>query len=340
MKTMKAIDCHAHFLPPQIIERVRQQPNRFPYVEIEDIPEGTVRFRIGSESWTRPVSPALMNLRDRSKELAGQNIYMQLNAGWLDIFGYNLPKEEGAEWSRFLNETLLEAVGQENGEVQYASLATVPLQDGELAASEVKAAKAAGHRGVMIGTWVPSGDSGYDLDHPSLSPFWQAAADLDFPVFLHPVFAGTQPRAKEWGMVNAVARPNETAISLARILYAGIPQRFPGLKLIISHGGGALPFIIGRLQRNYTILSKTDPEVYNPLEGFQQLYFDSVVFEPEVLRFLLTMAEADKILLGSDAPFPIRDPYPRAVVESEKLQLSDEVRSAILAGNAQKLFHI
>jgi aminocarboxymuconate-semialdehyde decarboxylase len=337
---MKAIDCHAHFLPPQIIERVRKQPDRFPYVQIEDIPEGTVRFRIGAEAWTRPVSPSLMELRNRSRELSSQNIYLQMNAGWLDIFGYNLPKEEGAAWSRFLNETMLEALQLESSDTQYASLATVPLQDGELAAAELRAAKEAGHVGVMAGTWIASGDSGYDLDHPSLNPFWQAAAELDFPVFLHPVFAGSQPRAKDWGMVNTVARPNETAISLARILYAGIPQRFPGLKLIVSHGGGSLPIIIGRLQRNYTFLSKTDSTIYNPLEGFKQLYFDSVVFEPEALRFLLTMVDTDNILLGSDAPFPIRDPFPRAVVESEKLQLSLEMRSAILAENAKRLFHL
>lgn len=336
---MQAIDIHAHYLPPLLVQRVRER--NFPYVHIEDIAGGTVRFKVGSESWTRPVSPALMNLQGRVESLTKQNIDLQFNAGWLDIFGYSLSPEDGAEWSRFLNETLLEAIQAEGGE-RFASLASVPLQSGEHAARELAAAKQAGHLGVMIGTWIPSedGKGGFDLDNPSLEPLWQKAAELGFPVFLHPVFAGAQPRAKDWAMVNAVARPNETAISLARLLYAGIPQRFPGLKLIISHGGGSLPFLLGRLQRNYEILKNGAETIYDPVEGFKQLYFDSVVFEPEALRFLLSMVGTDKVLLGSDAPFPIRDPEPKAVLESEALGLSPEVRNAILIDNARSLFNL
>jgi aminocarboxymuconate-semialdehyde decarboxylase len=139
--------------------------------------------------------------------------------------------------------------------------------------------------------------------------------------------------------VNTVARPNETAISLARILYAGIPQRFPGLKLVVSHGGGSLPFLLGRLKRNYDVL-KSEETLYDPVEGFKRLYFDTVVFEPEALQFLLKLADSDKVMLGSDAPFPIRDPHPRLVVESTKLEITEEERKNLLIGNAKKLFKI
>ncbi|WP_421617226.1 amidohydrolase family protein [Brevibacillus sp. TJ4] len=338
---MQAIDIHAHYLPPLLIEKIRANRDAFPFVQMEDTANGTVRFKVGSEGWTRPVSPALMNVGSRIEEMDRQNIGLQINAGWLDIFGYSLPSEQAVVWSRFLNETLIEGLKQEKHAHRFAPLATVPLQDGEKAAEELRAAVKAGHLGAMIGTWIPGGEAHAerDLDDPSLTPFWEAAAELGAPVFLHPVFAGASPRAVKWGMVNAVARPNETAISLSRLLYAGIPQRFPGLKLVISHGGGALPFILGRLKRNYDFL-KSEETIYDPVEGFKQLYFDTVVFEPQALQFLLNLTDASKVMLGSDAPFPIRDPYPRLVVESEKLDLTDEQRANILSGNAQNVFKI
>ena len=338
---MKAIDIHAHLLPESLINKLMDRQSRFPFVKVEDLEEGTVRFKIGEGKWTRPVQPNLMNIAVRKKALQENNIDLQINAGWLDIFGYHLPSEQGAKWSRFLNEEMLEFLANK-GEEMFLSLATVPLQDGKLAAIELEQSIKEGHVGAMIGSWVDRGgaESSFDLDHPSLEPFWDKAAQLNVPIFLHPVFAGDVPRTKPLGMVNTVARPNETTIALARILYSGIPQRFPGLKLIISHGGGSLPFILGRLQRNYELLAAEGEKVYNPTDGFNQLYFDTVVFEPKALHFLMQLVDVDKILLGSDDPFPIRDPDPRKVVETATLQISETTRKALLYENALKLFNI
>lgn len=338
---MEAIDIHAHYLPELLVKKIREDQNRFPFVQIEDVQEGTVRFKVGNGKWTRPVHPNLMNLTKRKESLRENRIDLQINAGWLDIFGYNLPPEQGADWSRFLNDVLLEAVAAE-GEDMFLTLATVPLQDGELAASELEYSVKNGHLGVMIGSWIDlgAGKDALDVDHPSLDPFWQKAAELGVPVFLHPVFAGEDPRTKPLGMVNTVARPNETTIALSRLLYSGIPQRFPGLKLVVSHGGGSLPFILGRLGRNYDFLASKGENIYDPTEGFKTLYFDSVVFDPKILSFLLGMVNEDRILLGSDDPFPIRDPQPRKVIEAPELQLSEESKKALLYENAIKLFNI
>jgi aminocarboxymuconate-semialdehyde decarboxylase len=283
-----------------------------------------------------------MDLAMRREWLAQRNVNAQLLSGWLDVFGYSLSVEEGAAWSRLQNETFLESVCGESGAHEFACLATVPLQDGQLASDELRAAIAAGHRGVIIGTWIPEGGDhpARDLDDPSLYPFWATAAELEAPVLLHPVFASAEPRAASWGLVNAVVRPNETALSVARLLYGGVPQRFPGLRIIVAHGGGSLPFILGRQQRNYGVLRDSQPEVFDPTEGFRRLYFDSVVFDPTALAFLVSLVGSRRVLLGSDIPFPIGDPEPRLVVESEQVALSDEDRAAILADNARRLFKL
>lgn len=338
---MRAIDIHAHFLPELLVEKVKESESRFPYVQVENVPEGTVRFKIGDGKWTRPVHPNLMNLENRKKSLRDNKINLQINAGWMDIFGYNLNPDQGIEWSRLLNEVLIEFFEKE-GENQFLPLATVPLQDGELAAIELEKSINDGHHGVMIGSWIERGEgqAPLDLDHPSLDPFWKKASQLQVPIFLHPVFAGDDPRTKPLGMVNTVARPYETTVALSRILYSGIPQRFPGLKLVVSHGGGTLPFILGRLQRNYEFLASKGENIYNPTDGFKHLYFDTVVFEPKILQFLMNIVDEDKIMLGSDDPFPIRDPKPRKVIEAPELNLSEASKKALLYENAARLFNI
>jgi aminocarboxymuconate-semialdehyde decarboxylase len=170
---VQAIDIHAHYLPPLLIEKIKKNSALFPYVKLEDTQEGSYRFKIGNESWTRPVSPSLMNLEKRLPEMDQQGISLQINAGWMDIFGYSLDPKQGKEWSQFLNETLIEAIKSESCCHRFVPMATVPLQNGEAAAEVLKSTVEAGHYGVMIGTWIPGGEAheAKDLDDPSLILF-------------------------------------------------------------------------------------------------------------------------------------------------------------------------
>jgi aminocarboxymuconate-semialdehyde decarboxylase len=338
-----AIDVHAHHVPPDFLRRVREAAARtaFPHVAVEDVESGGVRFKIGDEPATRPVAPGLIKLDARAETLAGRAIVAQLNGGWLDIFGYSLPPDEGAAWSAFLNDTLADSLAAASTTaVKYVGLATVPLQSGALAAAELARAVAAGYAGAMIGTWIPSADGGRDLDDPDLEPFWAQAAALDVPIMVHPVFAGggSDKRIHDFGLANAVARPNETALAMSRLLYAGVLERHPALRLIIAHGGGALPAVMGRLARNYDVLRAAGELVADPMLGFKKLYFDSVVFSPRTLRALLDVARPDAVMLGSDDPFPIGDPRPRAVIEAPELDINDDTRQRLLAGNACAAF--
>jgi aminocarboxymuconate-semialdehyde decarboxylase len=336
-----AIDVHAHHIPNEVVRRLRDPATRaaFPHCHIDDGAGGAVRLKVGDEPWTRPLAPGLVVLDKRTEKLAARAIVAQLNGGWLDVFGYSLSADEGAAWSAFLNDTLLEALAAAStADVTYLPLATVPLQDGALAADELARAVESGHVGAMIGTWIAGANR--DLDHASLEPFWARAAELGVPVFVHPVFAGggDDARIHDRGLANAVARPNETALAMSRLLYAGVLQRHPGLKLVVAHGGGALPAIMGRLARNYDVLKAAGETVADPRDGFRQLYFDSLVFDPQTLRALLHAARPDGVMLGSDDPFPIGDPAPRAVIEAPELELTESERRALLAGNACAAF--
>jgi aminocarboxymuconate-semialdehyde decarboxylase len=323
------VDVHAHILPQVTLEALARAPQRFPSVELIEA-EGGYRLAFCGKPPTRPVMPKLRQPEPRRGFLAEHGIDRQLAGGWLDAFGYELPAEEGAEWSRFLNQGMWEAADAIDG---VTPLATVPLQDGRLAAAALEEAVEAGFCGAMIGT-RPQGGHG-KLDDPALDAFWERAAALGVPVMVHPEYGGDDERLYDMGMMNAVGRVADVSIALSRLLFAGHPQRFQGLKLIASTGGGALPYMLGRLARNYVV---EQGKVYDPVEGVHMLWFDSIVFRAEALRFLTDLVGVEKVMLGSDYPFPIGDPEPRRVIESSGYSQAEV--AAMLGGNAKALFRL
>ncbi len=323
------IDIHAHFLPQLLYQRFDAQAAKFPGVRLLRGEKG-MRLQFPGGEPTRPISPKLSDLAERRGWMEKNGIDHQLVGGWLDSFGYELAASEGLAWSRFINDCMREALA---GETRFTPLATVPLQDGKLAAEVLGEAMEAGFGGVMIGT-LPKGLGGV-LDDPQLDPFWDLASKLQAGVFLHPMFLCGEPRLADYDLVNAIGRVADTSIAVARLLFSGHLLKFPGMKLVISHGGAALPMVLGRLARNFTI---AQGKYADPRKGFEALYFDSVVFDADALRFLAGKAGAARIMLGSDMPFQIGDVEPCKVVHAAGF--AETERAAILGGNAQGVFRI
>ncbi len=323
------IDTHAQYVPQRMLDALATRGAEFPSVELQRA-DDDFRLAFAGGAATRPVSPGLRDPERRRAWLAENGIDVQVCGGWLDSFGYELPADEGAAWSRFLNEHLMEET-RSNGAM--APLASVPLQSGGRAAEVLREALEAGFHGVMIGT-QPKGAAG-NLDDPDLDPFWQAASDLGATVYIHPMFGCGDPRLADYDMINAVGRGVDTTTAIARLLFSGHLTRYPGMNVVLSHGGGAIPYMLGRLARNAEI----HPGAYaHPAEGFAKLYFDSVLFDVRALRFLCETAGAGKIVLGSDYPFPIGDLEPCRVVREAGFGEIDT--SAILGGTAARLFRI
>ena len=323
------IDIHAHYLPQLLYQRFDAETGKFPGVQLLRGEKG-MRLRFPGGEATRPISAKLSDLGERRDWMDRNGIDHQLVGGWLDSFGYELAADEGLAWSRFINDCMREALAEEK---RFTPLATVPLQDGKMAAEVLGEAIDAGFGGVMIGT-LPKGLGGV-LDDPGLDAFWQAASQLQAAVFLHPMFLCGEPRLADYDLVNAIGRVTDTSIAVARLLFSGHLLKFPGMKLVLSHGGAALPLVLGRLARNFTI---GEGKYADPRKGFEALYFDSVVFDADALRFLAGKAGAAKIMLGSDMPFPIGDMEPCKVVHAAGFGAAE--RESILGGNAQGVFRI
>ena len=164
-------------------------------------------------------------------------------------------------------------------------LATVPLQDGTRAAEVLREAHAAGFKGTMIGT-QPKGKGGV-LDDPALNPFWDAADELGSIVFIHPVFESGDDRVHDYGMANAVGRITDTLIAMSRLIYAGHVARYANAKIVVGIGGAALPYVIGRLRRNYSL---DKDKLGDPDAALAAIYYDTLVQDPSALRFLADMS--------------------------------------------------
>jgi aminocarboxymuconate-semialdehyde decarboxylase len=325
------IDCHAHYAPEVMFKTLGRGISKFPSVELLES-DGKYRLSFKERKPTRPVMPRLRETDQRYEWMDRERLELQVVGGWLDAFGYELPAEEGEAWSRFTNDVLLEAC---QAEKRLFPLATVPLQNGDRAARVLEDAMAAGAKGVMIGT-QPEGvgfGGAAGLDDAQLAPFWAAASDLGAAVFIHPEYDTIDQRVTAYDMVNAVARINDLTTGVARLVYGGVLSKNPGAKVIVATGGAALPYALGRMMRHHEL---HPDDMADPAEEFKRLYFDTIVFEPETLNFLAAKVGVDKILLGSDWPFPIGDFAPRKVVEAA--DLSDADRQAIMGGNAAGIF--
>ena len=222
---------------------------------------------------------------------------------------YELDPVAGIDWSRRLNDGTAAAAADFPGRL--LPFATVPLQaGGDAAAAELDRAVSGGHVGVEVLTSV----CGADLGTPDLEQFWAAAAALRVPVFVHPHVIAPWPRMAPFHLRNLVGNPAETALTGAAMLAGGLLSRHPDLVVVLAHGGGTLPSLIGRLQHGREVRPEFSETALDPVEGVRRLHFDSVVFDARVLRHLAELVGPDRIVVGSDFPFDMAEADPAGFV--------------------------
>jgi aminocarboxymuconate-semialdehyde decarboxylase len=320
------IDCHAHLVPPALLDAIRVARAEFPSIGVIE-EGGSLAFSFAGQKATRPVSKPLSDVAARIAWMDQNGIDRQVVGGWLDMFGYEIPAEEGAAWSRLINRELVALAA---AEPRIVPLATVPLQSGPLAATVLREAVAAGFAGAMIGT-QPKGVGGV-LDDPDLAPFWAAADELGAVLFIHPVYESGDDRVHDFGLANAIGRITDTLIAVSRLIYAGHVEKYRGIRFVVGIGGAALPYALGRLRRNHAVTKG----LADPLVALQSMYFDTLVHDARTLRFLADIVGPDRLMLGSDMPFPIGDLTPRTIVDAAGFAPAE--CDAITGGLAARLF--
>jgi aminocarboxymuconate-semialdehyde decarboxylase len=324
----RVIDVHAHCVPSELLPILSADGGRF---GIEVLGTDPVRLRIAGQRTTPPLHPALTDLPARLAAMDAMGVARQLVSPFIDLTAYELEATTGGRYSRLFNELL--AATADRAPQRLRALATVPLQSGELAARELEhALTKLGMVGVEVGARLPSGH----LDDPELAQFWAVAETLGCLVLVHPLSGGTA--AVPYFLGNLVGNPAETTMAAARLIFGGVLDRFPSVRVCLVHGGGFLPYQSGRLERGFHAIghSRGARLETSPRELLGRLYYDTVLHSPAMIRTLIDLVGPEQVLLGSDYPFEMGDPDPVATL-AQVPGLSEADRKLIQSANADRL---
>jgi aminocarboxymuconate-semialdehyde decarboxylase len=321
------VDAHAHVVVPEILRDAAPQEEWRPRVWWDDGAQ-VVEFE------GREIRSAVNEFVDVDAILSREaevGIEAVLLCPWVPLLFASIEPAAALERCRIQNEALAAIAGAHRGRV--AALGAVPLQDPALAATELEAVLEAG----LAGVEVPASVGGTYLGDPRFEGFWEMATGAGALVFIHPTTRGfADPVFAEHYLWNTVGNPLETTICAAQMAVAGVMERHPELRVLLAHGGGALPALRGRLRHAHTFQPDAMARLAAPpAESIRRFYFDSVTHDAELLRALVEFAGAGRVLLGTDYPFDMADPDPVATVRASGLEPADE--AAILGGNAARL---
>jgi len=325
------IDMHAHYVPPKILSVLEQEPARYG-VRLEAGMGGQcVHFDGGP--LIRPFHPRLFDLDARWEAMAREGIDRQILSVWADIFGYSLPAEEGARWHRLLNESLCEVTRQHDRRL--SALASAPLQDARRAARELEyGIKQCG----AVGGTIAANVNDVNLGEATLDEFWAAAVELNAPLLIHPTQPALPARTRQHSMLQVVQFIYDTTATVGSLIFNGVLDRFPGLTLILPHGGGFFPYQLGRFDRVYRNLEAPTVPARPPSAYRRHFFYDTILYHPPALQYLRELVGSDRLLLGTDYPFPVEEQAPLALLEQTGCT---EAEIAQIGGDTcQRLFNL
>jgi len=328
---MKMVDVHSHFLPrgwPDLAARFGTA--NWPW--LKHTAPGQAMLMVGEQEF-RPVTEACWDPAVRLEAMDRDGVEVQIMCATPLLFAYDRPATHALECARIFNDAALEICAAKPRRLK--SLCQVPLQDTDLACRELSRAMADGHIGVHIGNHV----GGRDLNDEGLITFLQHCAAEGAAVFVHPWDMMGQERMSKYMLPWLVAMPAETQLSILWLILSGAFERLPrSLKLCFAHGGGSFPYLIGRVDnawRNRDIVREDCPRL--PSSYVDRFHVDAAVFSGDALAFLVKVMGEDRVMLGSDYPYPLGEQQVGSLIRSHP-GLADRTRAKLLHANATRFF--
>jgi aminocarboxymuconate-semialdehyde decarboxylase len=339
------IDIHTHILPRDWPD-LDQKYGYSGFVRLEHCDECSARMMIGGRLF-REITDNVWEPKRRIEEMDRAGVTMQALSTVPVMFSYWAKPNDALDLSRLLNDHIAEVVRAQP--TRFAGLGTLPLQNVDLAARELeRCVRELGLRGAEIGTHVDPNDHCHgpdcrNLDHPSLDVLWKTAQDLGAAIFVHPWDMMGKERMPKYWLPWLVGMPAETSLAICSMIFGGVFERFPKLRVAFAHGGGSFPFTIGRIQHAFhvrpdlvAIDNKTEPTEYLANgERPARFYVDSLVHDLEALKTLVRLFGAQRVALGSDYPFPLGEAVAGTLIESTS-EFSGELKAQLLSGTARE----
>lgn len=326
----RAIDVHAHFFPASFLKALSDEgsPPHFP-LDMSDpsaptVKRGTFRLILDASYW---------DLERRLKRMNEQGVTTHALSLTAPMVHW-APAARGAKLARLFNDAVLEA--HTAFPDRFVGCAALPLQDTALSLAELDRI---GASRAFRGIYLPTNLDGRELSDPDMVPIYERCAALGQPVLLHPVGVIGAARLAPFYLNNLLGNPFDTTVAAAHFVFGGILDRFPKLEIVLPHGGGALPALWGRLQHGQSVRPETKGKAKRPFgEYLRRFHYDTITHSPDLLRTLVGLVGADRVMLGSDYCFDMGYERPREIISQIGLSRADQDK--ILSGNAARLLRL
>lgn len=320
------LDIHTHIMP----ERMPNWAEKFGYggfISLDHHKPCCARMMM-DDKFFREIEDNCWNPETRIHECNGHGIDVQVLSTIPVLFAYWAKPKDCYDVSRFLNDHIAGIC--ERYPDRFVGLGTVPMQDPELAIREMERCMKIGMKGIQIGSHIEE----WNLSAPELFPFFQRADELGAAIFVHPWDMMGKNRMEKYWLPWLVGMPAETSLAICSMIFGGVFERLPNLRVAFAHGGGSFPATISRIEHGFNVrpdLCAIDNNV-NPRDYLGKFFIDSLVHDERILDYLIDLMGANRIALGSDYPFPLGELEPGSLIE--QMPYNQNTKDMLLHGSA------
>ena len=314
------IDFHSHVIPQNFVSAIENAPARIA-ARIEG--QGEARRVVHDQGYVYPLFAEFIDVDAKLAAMDRKGLDISVLSPAPPTFSYWADRDVAIEINRLVNDGVAEMVAARPDRLR--GMGIIPMQHPDAAIDELeRLVKVHGFRAIEIGTGI----EGAKLSEPRFRPILRRAQELDVFVFAHPYYVGNKSGLEDYYLTNLVGNPLETALMVADLMFSGTMDDLPNLKIGLAHGGGFVPYQIGRLVHGHKVRGETHAKsASSPLELLRRFYFDSVVFEPQALSFLVDLVGAEHVFLGTDAPFDMGDETPlKTIADAPDLSMAQRAQ--------------